>query len=62
MDNILRPIFVSRYTEMHSAVVLIGMIGGLFVFGVMGIILGPLVLSYLLIIFDLYRDVRENKN
>lgn len=61
IDNLLRPVFVSRYTEMHSAVVLIGMIGGIFVFGIMGVILGPLILSYLLIIFDLYRDQKESK-
>lgn len=61
IDNILRPVFVSRYTQMHSAVVFIGMIGGIFVFGILGVLLGPLVLSYLLIIFDLYRN-NENSN
>ena len=55
IDNILRPIFVSRMTKMHSAVVLISMIGGLFFFGVLGLILGPLIIAYLLIILELYR-------
>jgi len=56
VDTILRPLFVSKMTKIHSAVVLIGMIGGLFLFGVLGLILGPLILSYLLIILEVYRD------
>ncbi|MGA2130315.1 MAG: AI-2E family transporter [Candidatus Pacearchaeota archaeon] len=54
-ENILRPIFVSRMTKMHSAVVLISMIGGVFFFGILGFIIGPLVIAYLLIILELYR-------
>lgn len=55
-ENSVKPIFVSRRTKVHSAIVLIGMVGGLFMFGILGIILGPLVLSYLLIILEIYRD------
>ncbi len=55
VENILRPIFVSRMTKMHSAVVLISMIGGVFFFGILGFILGPLIVAYLLIILELYR-------
>jgi predicted PurR-regulated permease PerM len=55
IDNFLRPIFVSRMTKLHSAVVLISMIGGLFLFGILGFILGPLIIAYLLIILELYR-------
>jgi predicted PurR-regulated permease PerM len=35
------------------------MIGGLFLFGILGFILGPLILGYLLIILELYRDKRS---
>lgn len=59
VDNILRPLFVSRYTKIHSSIILIGMIGGLFVFGVLGLILGPLILAYLLIILEVYRTRGE---
>lgn len=55
IDNILRPVLVSRLSQLHSAVVLISMIGGLFLFGVLGIVLGPLILAYLLIILEVYR-------
>jgi len=55
IDNILRPIITSRATRMHSSLVLVGMIGGLFLFGILGLILGPLILAYLLVILEMYR-------
>ena len=55
VDNFLKPVIVSKRTQMHSSLVLIGMIGGLFLFGVLGLILGPLILAYLLIILEIYR-------
>lgn len=60
LDNFLRPIIVSKRTHMHSSIILIGMIGGLFFFGVLGFILGPLILAYLLIILELYRDKKTS--
>ena len=56
LDNMLKPIIVSRRTQMHSSLILFGMIGGLFLFGVIGFILGPLILAYLLIIIEVYRN------
>lgn len=59
IDNFIRPVIVSRATKMHSGIVLIGMISGLFFFGVLGLILGPLILAYLIIILELYRNKKE---
>ena len=54
IDNFLKPIFVSRKAQLNTLLVLIGMIGGLLFFGIMGLILGPLIISYLLIVLDIY--------
>ena len=43
---------------MNSSIILIGMIGGLFFFGILGFILGPLILAYLLIVLEIYRKKR----
>jgi len=59
IDNFIRPIFVSRRTRMHSALVLIGMIGGLFLFGILGFILGPLIIAYSLVILEIYRNKKS---
>ena len=56
IDNILRPYIVSRRTGVSSAVVLVGMIGGIFVFGILGILLGPLILSYVIVFLTAYKD------
>ncbi len=56
IDNILRPYIVSKKTGTSSALVLIGMIGGLFVFGVLGLIIGPLVLAYLILFLKAYKE------
>jgi len=56
IDNFLRPIIVSRQTKVPSSLVLVGMIGGLFLFGILGLILGPLILAYLIIILEIYRN------
>jgi len=55
LDNIIRPIIVSKRTKINSAGVLVSMLGGLFVFGVFGLILGPLIISYLILILESYR-------
>ena len=55
VDNFLRPIIVSKRSKIHPAVLLIGMIGGLYTFGVLGFILGPLILGYLLILLEIYQ-------
>jgi predicted PurR-regulated permease PerM len=56
VESFLRPLWVARATKVNSSVLLIGMIGGMFMFGILGLILGPLILSYLLIVLEVYRN------
>ena len=56
LENFVKPIILSRWINLHPAIILIGMVGGTFIFGIFGIILGPLVLAYLLIVLEIYRD------
>ena len=56
IDNVLRPYIVARKTGTSSVIVLVGMIGGLFVFNILGLILGPLILSYLILFLKAYKD------
>jgi len=60
IDNLLRPLIVSMKTKIHSGIILLGMVGGFLLFGVLGFILGPLILSYLLVILELYRKKKES--
>jgi len=56
IDNILRPYIISRNSSISPVIALVGMIGGLFVFGLMGLILGPLILAYSIIFLTAYKN------
>jgi len=56
VDTLLRPQIVSSKAEMNSALALIGTIGGMYAFGPLGILLGPLVLAYLILLVEIYED------
>ena len=52
-DNFLRMYLVADKAQVHPLIILIGVFGGMFAFGVTGFILGPLVLSLFLVMLDL---------
>lgn len=56
VDNFIRPIIYRRYAEVHPLITLIGAIAGVSHFGLLGLLIGPLALSYL---FELVRMYRE---
>jgi len=45
MDNILRPILIKRGADLPLLLILLGVIGGLLAFGLIGIFVGPVVLA-----------------
>ena len=55
-DNVIRSYIVSRASKISNAIVFIGMIGGLFLFGILGLILGPLILAYLITFIEAYKE------
>ncbi|MEI7719493.1 MAG: AI-2E family transporter [archaeon] len=61
IDNILRPYFISKRSNVGTFVAILGIVGGLYSFGVIGLILGPLILSYVLIIVEFYRQGKLNE-
>jgi len=53
-DNILRPYFIKRKIEVHPFLVLISILGGIEVFGFLGIFIGPIIISLLISLLHLY--------
>jgi len=56
IEALFKPIFISRRAKMNSSLILFGMVGGILLFGLLGIILGPLILAYLFIVIEAYRN------
>lgn len=45
IDNLLRPILVVKRLKLHTVVTFMSIVGGLFLFGPAGLVLGPVVLT-----------------
>lgn len=54
IDNILRPILVGKDAKMPDLLILLGTLGGLFLFGPIGFIVGPIVCGLFLTVWDIY--------
>lgn len=54
IDNILRPMLVGKDAKMPDLLILIGTLGGLFLFGAIGFIVGPIVCGLFLTIWEIY--------
>ena len=60
IDNILRPILVGQDTRLPDYVVLISTLGGLSIFGINGLILGPMIAAIFVSIWHIFM-VEEGK-
>jgi predicted PurR-regulated permease PerM len=54
IDNFLRPILVGRDTEMHELMILFGTLGGIIMFGVVGVIIGPIIAALFVTVWEIY--------
>lgn len=52
VDNFIKPILISRGTTLPLALVFLGVLGGLMSFGPLGIVLGPIILSASIAMFQ----------
>ena len=57
LDNVLRPRLVGRDAQMHSLLILFSILGGLILFGMVGLLLGPILGALLVIVWDIYAVV-----
>ncbi len=55
-DNILRPILVGKDTKMPDLLVLLSTLGGIGVYGALGVIIGPIVAALFLTVWELYGE------
>ncbi|MEK6830801.1 MAG: AI-2E family transporter [Nanoarchaeota archaeon] len=62
IDNILRPIINQRFGSIHPLVSIIGIFIGISQFGALGIFIGPILVVYFLLFYDIYSQEYFKKN
>lgn len=55
-DNVLRPILVGKDTKMPDLLVLLSTLGGIGVYGALGIVIGPIIAALFLTVWELYAE------
>lgn len=60
LDNFLRPKLVGKDTQMHELMILFGTLGGIIMFGVVGMIIGPIIAALFVTVWEIYGIAFQN--
>jgi predicted PurR-regulated permease PerM len=55
VDNVIRPYVFRRWAQIHPFVTVIGAFAGIRFFGLLGLLIGPLAISYFFELIRMYR-------
>jgi len=61
IDNLLRPKLVGKDIQMHPLLVLFSTLGGIFWFGISGVVIGPVIAALFLAVISIYDDHYSNE-
>jgi len=59
IDNFLSPLLVGKRTRLHELLIFFSVLGGLQVFGVLGLVLGPVTVAVTLALFEVVRQANR---
>ncbi len=59
VDNFLRPILIGRGAKLPVFLLFLGIFGGLKIYGPIGIFLGPLLISCVIVFLQIYRETKN---
>lgn len=62
VDNILKPIIIGERTKMPTLVIFFSVLGGIRLFGPIGIVMGPLVIALFISVLEIFRNVEGGSN
>jgi len=57
IDNFLRPKLVGEKTKLHELLIFFSVLGGLQIFGVLGLVVGPVIAAVTLALMDVFREI-----
>jgi predicted PurR-regulated permease PerM len=46
VDNLLRPVIVSRRLTLHPLLIFLGILGGVSMLGIAGLVIGPMIFAF----------------
>jgi len=56
VDNVIRPITNKKFGKIHPLISIIGVFIGIYQFGILGIFIGPLLVAYFVLIWEIYKE------
>jgi predicted PurR-regulated permease PerM len=60
-DNIVRPLMLRNRTHLNELLLFLGVLGGLEVFGLLGLVIGPTILAAAMGVFRVYVEHRDRQ-
>src|SRR5437868_2006462 len=60
VDNVVRPLLLGGRTELSGLVIFIGVVGGVNLFGMLGLVLGPILVAIAAGVLSVYRESAES--
>lgn len=56
IDNLLMPVMYGKTVQIHPLIILFAVLGGIYAFGPLGFLIGPLIVSFFIAILEIYRE------
>jgi len=56
IDNLIKPFLIGNKAQLHPFLVMVGVFGGLALFGVMGILIGPILIGVFITLLNIYEE------
>ena len=60
LDNLLEPFLIDRGLKLHPFIVLLALLGGVFAFGPLGFILGPVIIAFFFALIHVYQQFNND--
>lgn len=59
IDNIVKPKIIGKRAELHPVLILLGVFGGISFFGLIGLIIGPIILALFVLVMDMWDKEKQ---
>ena len=56
IDSLLKPKVIGNRARIHPVLILLGVVGGLMIFGFIGVVIGPVILTLLVTLLKIYKE------